>query len=247
MKEGIFKFKKFEVSHNRSAMKVGVDGVLIGAWGEAGSDTEGPCRILDIGTGCGVMALMVAQKNSEARFTAVEIDRESAAEALSNFHNSPWGDRISLVEGDISQIVENNDYQDSFDYIISNPPFFSSGISSPTTPREKARHEGSLSPEGVLMAASRLLRKGGKVSLIFPVTIEREMIKAAEQLGLKPLRICKVADSPKKSFKRIMLCCVKDFGPLSDGEEIETLYMRDLDGEYSEAYKILTKEFYLNF
>lgn len=248
MKERHFRFKKFEVSHRMSAMKVGVDGVLIGAWGQVGEDKNIGSKILDIGTGCGVIALMAAQRNSNADIIAVEIDDPSADEAEENFKVSPWAERLRLLRRDATCLKDDVELSGTFDHILSNPPFFEAGISKPATPREKARHTDSLSPFKVLMIAEDLLKEGGTVSLIAPIDSENEIKSIVERGVLNLLRITRVSDRPTKFPKRILLEFVKGSNEIEKRPiNSNTLHIRDDNGEYSKAYKDLTKEFYLNF
>lgn len=247
MKERLFRFKKFSVCHSLSAMKVGVDGVLIGAWGQSG-ESGGDEEILDIGTGCGIIALMAAQRNPRANITAVEIDGPSASEAEENFKKSPWGSRIMLIKGDVAEMAAEEKWHGKFDYIISNPPFFAAGLSSPITPREMARHEGVLSPDSVLSIASRLLKEGGKVSLIAPADAEKRLKVSAEYNGLNIRNICRVSDNPMKSPKRIMITAWRPpKGECRQNIELSILHIKNNAGGFSEEYISLTKDFYLNF
>lgn len=245
MKERLFRFKKFCVRHERSAMKVGVDGVLVGAWADVGRPGE-DIELLDIGTGCGMMALMAAQRNPAARVTAVEIDSESAAEANENFRDSDWTERLRLIEGDINILSCLHDWEGRFDRVISNPPFFASGLSSPETPREKARHEGSLSPARVIELSARLLVPGGKVALISPAD-SRETLKATiDNNGLYALKICHVADSMAKAPKRVLIEAQRPLaGAIKPEIEESIIHIKDVDGNFSEDYIALTREFYL--
>ncbi|MCH5217073.1 MAG: methyltransferase [Muribaculaceae bacterium] len=231
-----FRFKQFEVSHSQSSMRVGVDGVLIGAWGKVVG-----IRGLDVGTGCGLVALMAAQRNASCRVDAIDIDEASVAEADGNFRRSEWQDRLVTFNADLFDFEP----EDRYDFILSNPPFFSSGISRPLTAREKARHQGDMTPEMLMKAISCLLKPDGTFSLIVPFDLFEHYRQAAENHGLTLLKKCTVANSPDKKPKRIMLAFLKAEASVSPTEE--TLFIRDGLGNYSEAYKTLTRDFYLNF
>lgn len=237
--EGEFKFKEFAVAHSRSSMKVGVDGVLIGAWGSV----EGS-RGLDAGCGCGLIALMAAQRNKDCEVEAIDIDEESVAEAQLNFSRSPWTSRLVVRHVNINTLVENAEYIGKYDFILSNPPFFSAGLAELGTPREKARHEDTLSPLLLLEYSLKLLKKGGRLSMIFPFELADYIKEIARQAGWGIQRICAVADKPGKTPKRMMVETVKGM-PVETKKE--TLFIRDEKGEYSEEYKKLTGAFYLNF
>lgn len=230
----IFTFKQFKVCHGKSSMKVGVDGVLIGSWGEV----EG-ARGLDVGCGCGLIALMAAQRNQAALVDAIDIDPQSAEEASENFRKSSWADRLKACLKDAMELAEES--FETYDFIVSNPPFFHSGI-RPASSREKARHLGNLSPQALITLAAKTLKPGGTLSMIFLYEDTEEIIKEAKKLEFWLERICLVADKPGKRPKRTMVHFRK-------GESVscleETLYIRDGEGQFTEAYKDLTKEFYL--
>lgn len=199
MKERLFRFKQFSVCHQRSAMKVGVDGVLIGAWAScAGS------RILDVGCGCGLISLILAQRNPSAYVTGIDIDPPSIEEARENVNNSPWSDRINIIEMSFEKLC-NVDEMPKFDALVSNPPFFKSGINSPLTPREVSRHQASLSPFSLISVGSRLLKPGGRLSLIAPAEMSINLIENAKFSGLSLQRICYVRDNEAAPRKRVML------------------------------------------
>lgn len=233
MKESApFRFKQFSVAHGRSSMKVGVDAVLVGAWG----GVEG-IRGLDIGCGCGVIAMMAAQRNPKARITALDIHPDSVAEASNNFNCCLWSTRLEVVEADA---LEYSETCGNFDFILSNPPYFRSGIKTPETPKEKARHEAQLNPQKVVDIASAILLPMGTVTIILP----SEHVPTLDLHGLVPEKICKVANKPGAIHKRTILMLRK--GTVGSPTE-EVLYLRDYDGNYSEPYRSLTKDFYLNF
>lgn len=236
MSDLTFRFKEFSVEHSRSSMKVGVDGVLIGAW----SSVEGESG-LDIGCGCGLIALMVVQRNSRASVLGIDIDEESVEESARNFANSPWSGRLKAKWKDFGNFVFREENEAEFDFVVSNPPFFTSGVTDPKTPREKARHMSALSLAMLIKGSERLLAQGGTLSVILPYDKLKE-IKAVKELALE--RLCFVANKPGAKFKRIMAQFRK--GEANQLAE-ELLYIRDEKGNYSEKYKALTSDFYLNF
>lgn len=235
----IFRFKKFAVYHGSGSMKVGVDGVLIGAWGAI----EGGLG-LDIGCGCGLIGLMTAQRNPDCRIEMIDIHPASIEETERNIAISPWPDRLNAKLVNAIDFSEEDNNRERFDFIISNPPFFKAGIDQPTTPRERARHEGELSTEKLMEISCKLLRPGGRLSMITTCENSETLMTHGE---LRAEKICHVADRPGKKPKRIMLTLIKTGEtPLSRPKE-ETLYLRDTNGEYSDDYRKLTGEFYLNF
>ena len=157
----MFRFKNFSVSHSRSSMKIGVDAVLIGSWA-----AENASEILDVGCGCGIISLMMAQRFPEAQILGLDIHPESVEESRSNFVSSPWSRRLKAIEGEFpiaSELCERK-----FDLIISNPPFFASGLTELKTPRERARHQASLSVESLLKHSKDFLIQNGVLAMIFP-------------------------------------------------------------------------------
>lgn len=234
---GVFRFKQFDVSHHNSSMKVGVDGVLIGAWGKVDGH-EG----LDLGCGCGLIALMAAQRNPKARIHAVDIDSPSVIEASRNFANSPWANRLIAQQTDVTDEEFLHKKEQSYDFILSNPPFFHAGKKFLATPRELARHEGKLTLNAILDISIRLLRDQGTLSLIIPYEREGE-IRLNESFPL--ISACRVADKTGKNPKRSLLTFRKNSQEKENLQQ--TLNLRNNDGSYSEEYKNLTKAFYLNF
>lgn len=231
-----FRFKRFAVSHSRSSMKVGIDAVLIGAWGRV----EG-LRGLDIGTGCGVIALMAAQRNQNCILDAIDIDHESVEEAAQNFASSPWNERLRAFEMNVEMYGASRKDDELYDFILSNPPFFDSGIKTPVTARERARHQGELTIEKLIDEAERLLKPAGHLSIIIPT----DQMGHVKNRDMNLTRICHVSDRPGKTPKRVMLTFTKD--EEKEAPEEELLYIRNAEGNYSEAYKILTADFYLAF
>ena len=159
---GGFRFKQFAVEQDDVAMKVGTDGVLLGAW----ANCEGAKRILDIGTGTGVIALQMAQRNAEAQIHAVEIDEAAAKRARANFDNSPWAERLNVEQTAVQEFSP----AEKFDLIVSNPPYFVDSLLPPDTKRSTARHTHDLTFEELDNAVARLLAGDGKFALILPVT-----------------------------------------------------------------------------
>ena len=231
---GNFTFKQFAIEQEDVAMKVGTDGVLLGAW----ADCSGAKRILDIGTGTGVIALMSAQRNTEAKIYAVEIDETATRRARSNFEMSPWAERLKVE----NCAVQEFDPNEKFDLIISNPPYFIDSLLPPDAKRSTARHTHDLSFEELDKAVCRLLADGGKFALILP-TAEFE-----KYLSLTPLHLarrCDIHPTTGASTKRIMA----EFSKSKTAEIVrETVTIeREKRGDYTDEYRTLTKDFYLKF
>jgi len=220
-------------------MKVGTDGVLLGAW----TNTYNKRRILDIGTGTGLIALMLAQR-SDAIITAVDAEENACEQATINFNSSPWTDRLTIVH---SKIQDLNAYE-KFDLVVSNPPYFSGYYSSDDLSRDIARSADILlSYEDLIASAKRLLKEEGRLSLILPADQQERIIAIANQFGLTLSRLTFVKTKSTKEAKRILMEFVND---LSDTEVIEDeLIIQSADNGrvYTQEYIELTKDFYLAF
>lgn len=240
-----FRFKQFAVSHHRSSMKVGVDGVLIGCW----TSTYGSHRILDVGTGCGLIALIMAQRVPGALIDAIDIDTSSIDEARENVEASPWSDRIRVFNCSYSLVanmmVEN---KEGYDLIISNPPFFDSGVKETFTAREKARHQGELSPLSILEGALELLSPGGSVAMVVTVEIADYLETQATALGYTLTGKCLVRGHDKAPYKRTMLQWRLRMPESNVSiKEPDFLTLERSPGEPTEEYRALCKDFYLRF
>lgn len=236
----MFRFKNFAVNHGNSSMKVGVDAVLLGAWVEFDS----PKRILDVGCGCGVIAMILAFRYPEASVLAVDIDLPSVKEAQNNFESFPNHSRLKAMQkefpGDISEI------EGKFDIIVSNPPYFNSGIPNPETRREKARHQASLSVFSLIENAPCLLEDEGVLAVIFPTEFFNQVIEFAEMKGMKPVRICKVRNNERRPEKRVMIEFKrKEADPEGECEEKNLVLFKE--GQPSETYLELCRDLYLKF
>ncbi|MCB9263119.1 MAG: methyltransferase [Flavobacteriales bacterium] len=228
----MFRFKQFKINQTHSAMKIGTDGVLLGAW----ATHRNPKHILDIGTGTGLIALMLAQRFSHAKIAAVEIDKTAFCEAKENFKNSNFADRILIKHTDI----QHYNTESMFDLIVSNPPFFEHSLPAGSTERTTARHE-TLSLQELLFYAKKLLNPNGNFCLIFPANRQKELIEKAENIGLFFEKIVHVRGRKTSEVKRILVCLgLTPSHTLTDELTIETARH-----EYTEEYIELTKDFYL--
>ena len=234
-----FNFKQFSVQQNLCSMKVGTDGVLLGAW----TNTYNTSRILDIGTGTGLIALMLAQR-SDAIITAVDAEENACEQATINFNSSPWKDRLTIVHSKIQDLCGD----EKFDLVVSNPPYFSGYYSSDDLSRDIARSADILlSYEDLIASAKRLLKEDGRLSLILPADQQERIIAIASQFGLALSRLTFVKTKNTKEAKRILIEFVND---LSDTEVIEGELIIQLDDNgrvYTKEYINLTKDFYLAF
>lgn len=234
-REKVFRFKQFSVLNDRTAMKVGTDGVLLGAWCPA----ENAQRVLDVGTGCGVIALMIAQRNATARITGIDIDHDAIEEATLNFERSPWNARLTAVEGDFNVMVG----QECYDLIVSNPPFFTNGVLPDGNARTMARHTASLTYRQLIEGAKRLLREDGILALITPTDAEGDIVEAATFCSLPVRRMTRVIPvegaAPKRS---LWLLSSRDLPYRED-----TLTIARREGSFTSEYIALTGAFYLKF
>lgn len=231
-----FRFKQFEINHARCAQKVGTDGVLLGAW--AGQNLL-PKSILDVGSGCGLIALMLAQRFETVKITAVEIDPECALEATENATNSPWWERIDVRNTSLQVFAESAN--EKFDLIVSNPPFFENSLKSKNTGRNLARHTDSLSLEDLLFSSKKLLNDDGELAIIHPAEAEKKLIETAREIRFWPKQLTYVKGTPEKPSKRILLSMKNGVTSFKKSE----ITIESARHEYSAAYAELLREFLL--
>ena len=228
-----FAFKQFTVRHDRCAMKVGTDGVLLGAW----TDLSHSRRILDIGTGTGLIALMLAQRCMDARITAIDLDSAAVEQAQENIQASPWKDRIEALQQDICTYPPNG----TFDTIVSNPPYFIDSLKCPDGQRNTARHTDTLDADRLIGKVSELLTSDGRFSIILPAEQTEDLIRVAGEKGLHPSRQTWVITRPGLSPKRILM----EFRKIPVTLQPDELVIELERHVYSEEYIALTQEFYL--
>jgi tRNA1Val (adenine37-N6)-methyltransferase len=235
MKSGVyFRFKQFKVAHDRTSHKVGTDGVLLAAW----VNVEGVKEILEIGTGSGVMALVLAQRTSPAcHIDAVEIEALSAQQAAENFAGSPWPDKIKIKHIPIQRFETDKKY----DLIISNPPFFINSSLPPERGRSNARHTGELSFVELVEAALKFLSEEGRLALILPTAEANLFIHQARERSIHCYRRCEVQSRKHKPVERILL----EFGLKPRSLLTDNLVIHGLNDEWSKEYVDLTRDFYL--
>lgn len=230
MKNAFFHFQQFTVWQDRTAMKVGTDGTLLGAWAEGG------LRILDVGTGTGLVALMMAQRFPLAAVTAVEIVSEAAAQAADNVARSPFATRIKVVETDVRLLAGQ------FDCMVCNPPFFSRSLQPQATARAVARHDDSLSLSELAAAASRLLTPEGTLSVVVPALRRGQMEAAAAWEGFLPTRRVAVSTTPTKQPSRYLLSFSRIRRLVEETNEV----LETSPSVRSPWYEQLTQAFYLS-
>ena len=218
-------------------MKIGTDAVLLGAW----TDVLGARRILDVGTGTGIIALMLAQR-SEAQITAIEIEENAADEAAGNARKSPWEERISVDTISFQEYAKTS--KNKYDCIVSNPPFFSGDLKSANSNLALARHNDLLSLPDIVEGATKLLSENGRLNLIFPVETALNFINLAEKKNLYLTRLTWVSSSSSNKVHRYLL----EFSKKKLSITTDFLNIRNDDGlDYSPEYKNLTCDFYLKF
>lgn len=234
-----FCFKQFEIKQDRCAMKVGTDGVLLGAWAMGGK------RILDVGCGTGVVALMMAQRYPQAHVVGIDVDDEACLQATENVQSSPFANRVEMLHCRLQDfgVKEEAVEMPLFDAIVSNPPFFVNSLKAPDAKRTLARHADSLPFRDLLVGVKRLLNENGEFSVIVPSEVVDLMESEACMLGFFLLRKCAVKTVARKLPKRYLLSFAKSrLRQLSVQEEI----MTNNSGERSEWYTQLTQDFYLD-
>ncbi len=241
-----FKFKQFTVEQDRCAMKIGTDGVLLGAWV---SVNKKPFSILDIGAGTGIIALQLAQRSNAEMVDAIEIDENAYEQCVDNFENSPWGDRLFCYHASLEEFVD--EIEEKYDLIISNPPFYSPPLrcgGSPqkgekiiSTSRELARFYDALPFDELIESASLLLSDEGIFAVIIPRKEEENFIKMASEVNLFPNKICRVRGNENSEEKRSML----EFSFEKVSAKIENLTIENSRHDYTLTYQNLVQDFYL--
>jgi len=236
MANSYFSFKQFTVYQHLCAMKVGIDGVLLGAWA-----TTGNCKkILDVGTGTGLIALMLAQR-CNAQITAIDIESGAIRQANENRSSSPWPDRINTLEVSLQEYSEQTN--EKFDLIVSNPPYFVNALKSPELSRSTARHTDLLTHSELLSYSKKLLAMNGKICIILPVNEGLDCIKLATTFQLYCSKMVEVHPKPDKPVKRLLLEFVTE---KTDTEISKIVIETNERHQYSEEFSLLVKDYYLN-
>lgn len=243
--ERLFLMKEFSIKHELSANKVGVDGVLIGAWADIPESTG---RILDAGTGCGLIALMIAQRSANPVITAIDIDEGAHLESAENFSKSSWADRLHSELMDFINLKEEveNKRREKFDMIISNPPFFNSGITEVADSRTLARQAGTLSPSSLIKNAPSILNPGGQLSLIATFDSYHELKKEADDNNMQLKKLCIIKGNPSVKPKRILLTFILSEHSIANPQK-EIMIIEKSPGCYTDEYRKLCAPFYLKF
>jgi len=230
-----FNFKQFKVNDDRSSMKVGTDAVLLGAW----ADGDRAASILEVGSGSGVISLMLAQRFPASRIEAIDIHSESVEEATENFYSSPWPDILSAQNISIQDFAESN--ESKFDLIVSNPPFFNDSLLPPDTLKRQAKHTGSLPYTELINSIVKLLHGNGKFVLILPYDSKDAFTQIAMARGLylsQELIIYPAIGKPANRF-------ISEWTRKKKKQGRKELFIRNSEREYTKEYKVLTEDFYL--
>lgn len=232
-----FQFKQFSTEQDRCAMKIGTDGVLLGSWTPIENN---PFSVLDIGTGTGIIALMLAQRSHAEQIDALEIDEGAYEQSVDNFENSPWSDRLFCFHAGLDEFIEEP--EDEYDLIVSNPPFYSENYKTESNQRDMARFQDAMPFEDLIEAAALLLSDLGIFSVIIPFKEEETFLALAKEYELYPFKITRVKGTPTTEIKRSLLA----FGRQEHPEIItDELIIETSRHQYTKDYIELTKEFYL--
>lgn len=239
----VFHFKHFDVRNEKSAMKVNTDGVLLGAV----MDISGKL-LLDIGTGTGTIALMAAQRNTEAEITAIDIDGASAEEAGGNFSESPWSGRLTAIHTSLLEFARTDSR--CFDLIFSNPPYFDNSLTNPEERKADARHTSTLSyreifafADGALDGQERpALSENGRVAVVLPAEEEQRLLREGRSRGFFLTRMTRVRTTPRKVPKRI----IAEFSRQRTVNPADITLTLESEGRRTREYIGLTEDFYTN-
>ena len=241
-----FQFKKFTINQDRCAMKVGTDGVLLGAWCPIDNN---PFSILDIGAGTGILSLILAQRSNAEhpslqgelaqQIDAIEIDENAFEQCVENFENSPWGDKLFCFHAGLDEFMEEP--EDEYDLIISNPPFYNEDYKTENEQRDLARFSDALPFKDLVEAVNLLLSENGIFAVIIPFKEEEKFIALAKDFELHPFKITRVKGTPTTEIKRSLLA----FSKTQKQTLVDELIIEMARHQYTEEYIDLTKDFYL--
>lgn len=231
-----FRFQQFQIEDNKSTMKVGTDAVLLGIW----TKIHPNCRnILDIGSGCGVISLMLAQK-CDAHILGIDIDKNSIQQARQNAEISPWNKRVNFEEISLQNFCQPVRYQ-SFDIIVSNPPFFVNSLHSPHQGRNLSRHTDTLPYAALAKGVAYCLKKEGVFYTVLPTQSADILISLLQTESIFLQKCLQILSYPSAPPKRVLLCFSKEYKPL----QTETFTLRHQNREFTDEYIQFTKEYYL--
>jgi tRNA1Val (adenine37-N6)-methyltransferase len=232
-----FNFKKFSINQNNAAMKIGTDGILIGAW----VNVSKKFRALDIGSGTGIISIMLCQRNLNLELDSIELSPSAIMDAKINIENCNWSNRIKLFQQDLKDFIPSSNY----DLIVSNPPYFKESLQPSNAERSKARHQKDLKLGDILKFSKQHLSKEGSLNIILPFEQKKEAIEFAKKHDLNTVRECAVYPKPDKAPHRILI----EFSKNENEQIIKESLVIEKAGRhnYTEDYKKLTREFYTIF
>jgi tRNA1Val (adenine37-N6)-methyltransferase len=231
-----FKFKQFEVQQNKCAMKIGTDAVLLGAWA---SLEKQPFSVLDIGSGTGILSLMLAQRSHAELIDAIEIDADAYEQCVDNFEASLWGDRLFCYHTSLEEFAD--EIEDRYDLVISNPPFYAEDYKTEDLQRDLARFTDAMPFEHLIECAAKLLSEEGTFCVIIPFKEETHFIELAASFNLFPKRILRVKGNSTSEFKRSLV----EFSFRESAIKMDELTIETSRHQYTKDYMNLTKDFYL--
>lgn len=232
-----FNFKQFTVQQDKCAMKIGTDGVLLGAWCPIDNN---PFSVLDIGAGTGILSLMLAQRSNAEQIDSLEIDEEAYEQCVGNFENSPWSDRLFCFHAGLDEFVDEP--ENEYDIIISNPPFYSEDYKTDSSQRDLARFQDALPFEDLIEAADLLLSEKGIFAVIIPYKEEEQFIDLCAEVELFPVKVTRVKGSHTTPIVRSLLAFKRYELSVLTSDELVIEISRH---EYTDDYINLTKDFYL--
>lgn len=233
----MFQFKQFSIKQDQTAMKVGTDGVLLGAWTPL---DQQPFSILDIGAGTGLLAIMLAQRSNAEVIDAIEIDELAYEECVENFESSPWSDRLFCFHASIDEFVEEP--EDTYDLIVCNPPFFEDHYKTNNQQRDLARFQDAMPFENLIHAVDILLSEDGVFSVIIPFDQEEKFLTICQNYDLFPVKVTRVRGNIKTPVIRSLMVFKRYELPVLEADEISIEKARHI---YTDDYIALTQDFFL--
>lgn len=234
-----FQFKEFTVHQDKTAMKIGTDAVLLGAWCAV---SDFPDSILDVGAGTGVIALMLAQRTDAMTIDAVEIDEQAYEQTVENFERSDWGDRLFCYHSSFQDFAaEMEEEEEQYDLIVSNPPFYTDAYTTEDEARNTARFAAALPFEALLAGVKEILSPSGKFAVVLPYKEQEQFVSLAQRYDLYLQRVCYVKGTPGSEVKRSLL----EFGRQAQEVQKEELVIETARHHYTPEYIALTRDFYL--
>lgn len=236
MGNSYFRFKQFTIDQEGVAMKVSTDACLFGAYMADFLANKWPQHVLDIGTGTGLLSLMIAQK-TPAEITAVEVDEKAAEQAGANFRASAWHDRIAMIKGDIQKMRLPREYE----HIICNPPYFANDLKSPEGRRSLAKHEDGLTIGSLLKIAGNSLTKDGSLSVLYPFKRKQELLDTAVFQEFYASRIIHIRHDERAAYNRVILVLCREKTEMVE----KTITIKNAEGDYTDEVKDLLRDYYL--